>query len=311
VAHRRILVTDDIENESILGRKCSEALRRAALALAWKLKTGIDILYVEDVNAFPLERYGFDGHRLENWHLGNKRKLEDLCMNLPVPARGILKSGSPADQIQKVIRSTSRPELVVLGTHGRKGIRRLLLGSVAEEVIRHSERPVMVIGPSAQKNLPNFKEMKPFKILVATDLSKNSRAPERYALSLAKRVSGEVVLFHSLWDKFRIIQQNALAYGMYLINLDDLLEPIRKDATERLEKMAVYFKDHGVTTTFRIESDSIPSEEVILKETEKNYSIVIMGTHGRNILLNGFLGSTSRGIILNSKIPVIIVHSNR
>jgi nucleotide-binding universal stress UspA family protein len=311
VPQRPILVADDIQNESGSGRKRSEALREASSSLAWKLDTGIDLLYVEDLSAFPVARFGFDSRRLQDWHLENGKKLEDLCMNFPVAARGILKSGSPAEQILKAIGSKVHPELVAVGTRGEKGLKRLLLGSVAEEIIRHSKRPVMVIGPSAQKNHQSFRDQKPFKILVATDLSKNSRAAERYGLSLASRLGAKVVLLHGLWDKFRVVQQNALAYGMDLVKLDDMFLPIQKDAAESLRQKVALFKNRGVACTFRIQSEAVPPAEVILRESEQNCSIVLMGTHGRNILLSGFLGSTARKTILDAKIPVIIVRSGR
>lgn len=308
---RRILVSDNIENNSSLGRKCSESLRAAAASLAWRLKTGIDLLYVEDVNAFPAEKFGFDSHQIQQWHLENKRKLEELCMNFPVPARGYLKIGSPADQVQKVIRSNLRPELIAVGTRGLRGLKRLLLGSVAEEVIRNSQRPVMVIGPNSQENHQYFSDKKPFKILLATDLGQNSLAAERYALSLSKRVNGKVVFLHGLWDKFKVVQKNVLTYGMYLVNLNDIFESIQKDAAEKLQNKVLHFKKQGVTTSFLLERESFSPAESILREAQKEYSIIIMGTQGRNILLRGFLGSTARGTILRAKIPVLTVHSCR
>jgi nucleotide-binding universal stress UspA family protein len=311
VSQRPILVADDIENQTNSGKKRSQAVREVSSSLAWRLKTRIDLLYVEDINAFPVERFGFDSRRLQDWHSEHQKRLEELSMNFPVPSRWLLKSGSPADHIQKALRSKSPPEMVVVGTRGRKGLERLLLGSVAEEVIRHSKRPVMVIGPSAQEKHQNFTDQKPLSILVATDLGKNSRAAEQYALSLARRIDAKVVLLHDLWDKFRVVQENVLAYGMILANLDEMLAEIQKEAGESLQKKVSSFKKRGVSCTSKLESEAVPPASAILKEAEQGYSIVVMGTHGRNVLQNAFFGSTARKTILNAKIPVITVRSGR
>lgn len=286
-------------------------MREAASSLASRLKTNIDLLYVEDIKAVPAERFDIDSPRLQDWHSKNKKRLEELSRNFFVPARRLLKTGSPADQIQKALRSKSHPEMVVVGTRGRKGMERLLLGSVAEEVIRHSNRPVMVIGPSAQEKNQNFTDRKRLSILVATDLGKNSRPAEKYALSLAKRVDAKLVLIHDLWDQFRVVQENVLIYGMILPNLEYMEAEITKEANESLQKKVSSFNKRGVSCIYKLVSESGPPASAILKEAEQGYSIIVMGSHGRNVLLNAFFGSTTRETILNAKIPVITVHSGR
>jgi nucleotide-binding universal stress UspA family protein len=59
-------------------------------------------------------------------------------------ARARLVAGGPADEILKVGRRW-RPDLIVIGTHGRGGVRRFLMGSVAEHVVRRASRPVLTV----------------------------------------------------------------------------------------------------------------------------------------------------------------------
>jgi nucleotide-binding universal stress UspA family protein len=146
---RSILVADDIENQTDSGKRRSQAIRNAASFLAQRLKTGIDLLYVEDLKAYPLSKLG--SFRFPAWHFSHQERLEEIGSQFPVPVSCSVKSGSPAEEVLKILRSRSSPELVVVGTQGRKGVKRLLIGSVAEEVVRHSRRPVMVIGPIAQE----------------------------------------------------------------------------------------------------------------------------------------------------------------
>ena len=305
---RSILVADDIENQSDSGKKRSQAIYGAASSLAQRLNAGIDLLYVEDINAYPHDR--FDSPRVRAWHSQHQKRLEEMSRRFQVPVICSLKGGLPAERILKAVRSKASPELVVVGTQGVKGLKRLLIGSVAEEVIRHSKRPVMVIGPAVQEKGWNFNDRKQLKILVATDLGKNSRAAEYYALSLAKRLGAGIVLFHYLGESFRkIVSDSSMVSGWVPINLDEFLAGIQEDAIKKIEQKVRFFEKQGVPCYYKVDDKQISSACAIYQEGKRGYSFVIMGTHGRNALLNAYFGSTARETILNASIPVITVHS--
>jgi len=85
-------------------------------------------------------------------------------------------------------------DLLVMGTHGREGLGRFLLGSVAEEVFRQASCPVLTVGPKATGDLAqevNFKE-----IVFATDLGPESEAAALYAISLAQEFQARLTLVH-------------------------------------------------------------------------------------------------------------------
>ena len=306
---RSILVADDIENQTGSGKRRSQAIRKAASFLSQRLKTGIDLLYVEDLKTYPLRKLG--SFRFPAWHFSHQERLEELGRQFPVPLSCSVKSGSPAEEILKILRSRSAPELVVVGTQGRKGVRRLLIGSVAEEVVRHSRRPVMVIGPIAQETNRDISGQKQLKILVATDLGKNSRVAEQYALSLAKRMGAGVTLFHCLWDSINAVMVNTAYSGMAAFNINEMIDGSRDNAVDAMKRKTGFFQKHGVPCGYKIEDKAITSPCAVYQECESGYAIVVMGTHGRNALLNAFLGSTAREAILNATIPVIIVHSGK
>ncbi len=186
---------------------------------------------------------------------------------------------------------------------------RLIIGSVAEEVIRYSRRPVMVIGPAAQESGRGPSVRKQLKILVPTDLRKNSRAAEQYALSLAKRIEAHATLFYCPWDNIQAIIVNAAYSGMAAYNLDAVINDSRNDAAESMKRKAGLFQKHGVPCDFKVEEKTQTSQCAVYQEAESGYSLVIMGTHGKNAVLNAFFGSTARETILHAPIPVIVVHS--
>jgi nucleotide-binding universal stress UspA family protein len=307
---RSLLVADDIENQTDSGKRRSRAIGHVASFMAQRLKIGIDLLYVEDIKTYPHE---FDSARIRAWHFQHQERLKVLSKQLQVPVFRTIQSGFPAEQVLKAIHSRPSPELVIVGTQGRKGLKRLLIGSVAEEVIRHSRRPVMVVGPLAQEKtwfLAADRDQP--RILVATDLGKNSRAAERYSLSLAKRIGARAVLFHCLGDSYKaILHDSSMVSGWVPVNLDEILDGIRDGAVQSLQRKADFFQKHGVPCEYKIEDKPLLSSCAVYQESARGYSFIVMGTHGRNVLLEAYFGSTARETILKASIPVITVHSGK
>ena len=306
---RPLLVADDIENRTDPGKRLSQAIFNVASSLAQHLKTNVELLYVEDSKSYPRAKFEYAG--IQAWHARHQEILEKASRRLQVPVRCSLTSGSPAEQILMKLHSRPAPELVIVGTQGLRGLRRLFIGSVAEEVIRHARRPVMVIGPNARKKELSLVGRKQASILVATDLGKNSRAAERYALSLAKRIGARVVLFHCLGDNYHAIVDQSMTSGMIPYNFDNVLDELREDAIKSLKQKTVFFQKHGVPCEYKVEESVVLSSCAVYQESDQGYSFVVIGTHGRNVLLQAFIGSTARETILNSSVPVITVHAGK
>jgi nucleotide-binding universal stress UspA family protein len=307
---RSILVADDVENQTDAGKRRSQAIWSVASFLARRLKTGVDLLYVEDIRAYPYGR--FDPARFQAWHSHHEIIIEEVARRYSIPVRAILKGGSVPDEILRTLRVKTAPELVVMGTQGRTGLNRLFMGSVAEEVIRHSRRPVIVLGPVAQKKSQDTDALKRIEILVATDLSKNSRSAEQYALSLARRIGARVVLFHCLGDSYRIIvHESSMVSGWVPINFEEILDDIRNNAVRSMKQKTEFFRRHDVLCEYKIVDTPITSSCAVYQEGDKGYSFIVMGTHGRHVLLEAYFGSTARETVLNASIPVIIVHSGK
>jgi nucleotide-binding universal stress UspA family protein len=92
------------------------------------------------------------------------------------------------------IATEHKADLIVIGTHGRKGVTRVLLGSVAEEIFRKSPVPVLTVGPHVSKDTERRLEMK--EILFATDFSRESLAALPFAVSMAQEHQARLTLMH-------------------------------------------------------------------------------------------------------------------
>jgi nucleotide-binding universal stress UspA family protein len=108
-------------------------------------------------------------------------------------AQAISITGPLYDELLSTVKQY-KVELIVLGTHGKKGLERLLLGSDAEEVLRHAGCPVLTVGPA----VPNLQDKTwPIReVICATTLEPRSAEVVAYAHKLAAMYEAELVLFH-------------------------------------------------------------------------------------------------------------------
>ncbi len=107
----------------------------------------------------------------------------------------LARVGSVWQTISDVIEE-KHSALLVLGTHGRSGLGKLVLGSVAESAFKEAPCPVLTVGPNAARSKSCGAEAKHF--LVPTDLSEDSTNALRYGIALARATGGDVTLLHVL-----------------------------------------------------------------------------------------------------------------
>lgn len=105
-----------------------------------------------------------------------------------------LETGSVGNIVEKLINDL-RIDLIIIGTHGRSGLQHLLLGSVAESILRRAACPVLTIGPKTRRN--GLASGSVHAILYATDLSPSSAHAFDYAAFLARTNDARVWLVHS------------------------------------------------------------------------------------------------------------------
>lgn len=128
--------------------------------------------------------------------LDARQKLTNFGENEPLAGlhcKFLLGQGNLSDVILEMIHD-NQVDLVILGTHGRKGIGRLALGSGAEQIYRASPCPVLTVGPKVHSPA----EWRPRRILCAVDLSQNPEAALRYALSLAEENEAKIIILETI-----------------------------------------------------------------------------------------------------------------
>ena len=126
-----------------------------------------------------------DQHRIDH--------LEGKLGTVPHDIR--MKVGDVWPVLSKLVKEDNI-DLLVLGTHGRTGLSKLMMGSVAEEIFRQAQCPVMTVGPEVASR--DAAEIKFNNILFVTDFSQASKAGLRYAISLAEESQATISLLHCI-----------------------------------------------------------------------------------------------------------------
>ncbi len=151
------------------------------------------------------------GTLYEDAHTEAREKLEQLSEHCEgIPHRSYVRHGRVWKNLAGLIEENNI-DLIVVGTHGRTGFGRLLLGSVAEDILRHAPCPVLTVGPrvSGRAKLPTFRnhrrdlappELELRHILFATNFGPNALRLARQAVTLAEQFRSRLTLMHVIDD---------------------------------------------------------------------------------------------------------------
>jgi nucleotide-binding universal stress UspA family protein len=189
-------------------------------------------------------------------------------------------------------------DLIVMGTHGRSGFQRLLLGSVTEKVLRTARAPLLTVG-AVPDVLPagdfSFK-----RILCAIDFSECSIAALRYAASLAEPAEAELTALY-------VIEWTPIGYDPLFGPPTDLAGyrmAAEADGRERLHNTVAEFPHK---TVVEIVSSGKPHHEILRIAAERQSDLIVLGIHGRHPLDRMLFGSTAEPVVRRSPCPVLTV----
>jgi nucleotide-binding universal stress UspA family protein len=185
--------------------------------------------------------------------------------------------------------------LIVMGTHGLRGIERAMLGSVTDKVLRKAHCPVLAVRKpvhdlATQAGVPDVIRLQ--RILCCTDFSDQSEQALEYAVSLATEYGSELTLLHVLEG---------------VADSADIQNEIAK-AVESLEKCISpeTRRERKTNTLVRIGK---PYQQILELALESRTDLIIMGVRGRNALDLAVFGSTTYRVVQLGPCPVLVVHA--
>ena len=213
--------------------------------------------------------------------------------------RMMVRSGSPSVEILRYAAEVDA-ELLVLGTHGRTGFERFMVGSVTEKVLRKSPCPVLSVPPhcEGQPERPAFG-----RILYGADFSEAADRAAAYALSLAQEANGRLTLLHVVdWmpDKnfARFPQFDATAYQ----------QVITRASRRQLEGLVPEEARNWCQPDLRITCGK-PYREILRVAAEDQADLIVLGAHGQGPIDRMLFGSTTQHVVRQARCPVLTVRA--
>ena len=198
-------------------------------------------------------------------------------------------AGVPHEAIVDAVRA-GEADLLVCGTHGRTGLRRLLMGSVAEICARESAIPVLIARGPAEHDFE--------RVLVATDLDERGERAAKAACELA--APGSIV------DIVHFVPLLSLASpaGRFYASME--LPRLQAEAWRRGNALIDRLGNSRVEPRFTVEIGD-PRDGVLRRIDERHHDLVVVGSHGRGGLSRVAFGSVSEGIVRHAPCSVLVV----
>lgn len=215
-----------------------------------------------------------------------------------------LLNGNPADKILDFAEK-QHVNLIVIATHGRSGIQRWVLGSIADKVVNAAKQPVLLI---RARGIPprEVEKVKTGKILLTLDGSKESEAVIPYIQELAARLKAGVILLQVVPPPSPVI--TIPGETMQIPYTPAQVELWKIDAAAYLEKMAEGFKSRHIEVRSEVRVGD-PAQEIIAAADEFKADLVAMSTHGRSGIRRWALGSTADKVLHGGNTSLFLVRA--
>ena len=184
--------------------------------------------------------------------------------------------------------------LIVMGSRGRGGIRRALMGSVSESVVRHAHCPVLVVRDGERQ-----RDYLPGTILLAVDGSEEASAAARTAVELAERTDSELHVVH--------VGEVTPVYHPERHGYRARYEELQEQARRLLEEQVHKVNSAGGTVSRAHLRMGRPDEEIVVLGEEIGADLIATGSRGLGGMRRALMGSVSDSIVRHSHCPVLVV----
>jgi nucleotide-binding universal stress UspA family protein len=295
VEFRRILCATDLSDLS------NQAVYYGA-SLAARFEAVLVLCHVIDLPVVSVHgaAYVYPHDYVEGLKVDAQQKLQDLMRDRAASWKPVVIAGPVASTLCN-LAGTEKADLVIAATHGRSGLKRWILGSVTERLIRTVPCPLMSITPFAGKPETAVPAPVEFKnILVGCDFSVDSGAALESAISLAQEYQARLHLVHVIEPV--AYREVMLAQGV----LDEMRENLNTKRTGQLKAMV----PDGVDNWCEVKTNCLagkPYEELIKYATIHAVDLIVLGIRGRGLVDTMLLGATTDRVVRKSPCPVLAV----
>ena len=287
------------------GSKTAEAVLPYARTLARKLNLAVELLGVIDVAALATQvsrgsgRY-FDtliSERVQS----REAYLKRIAATFPKSkVKCTTEKGRPEEAILE--KASEDTTLITMATHGRSGINRFLLGSIAEKVLRAVTSPILLV--RASEGVNNDGEATLNSVVLPLDGSELAETVLPHVTALARELGLEVILFRAYKVPVNIY---GTSEDYYPVEYEEIKTELRDEARNYLEKKVAELKRFGIAKVSSTIPEGLAADEIMALGRKLPDNLIAMCTHGRTGFGRWVLGSVTETVVRHSGDPVLVV----
>ena len=286
------------------GSKTAEQIVPYARFFARRLKLPVELLAVVDVaglltsveRARQLDKLIQDATREGENYLG-----EVVNRFTGSRVKRTVEQGTAADVIIDKA-AADKTTLIAMTTHGRSGLNRWLLGSVAEKVLRATTNPLLLVRASPEGKAQGEASLN--AIVVPLDGSNLAESVLPIVAKIAKKIGLEIFLFRAYSNPYSPFVSGG---GHYAVNLDELLASVRDEARNYLEAKMAELRKQGVEQISYLLQEGNAANELVAMASDTSESLIVMCSHGRSGVKRWMLGSVTESVVRHSNNPVLVL----
>jgi nucleotide-binding universal stress UspA family protein len=289
------------------GSKTAEAVLPYARTLARKLNLAVELLGVIDVAALATQVSRGSGRYFDTLIsdsvLSSEAYLKRIAATFPKSkVKCTTEKGRPEEAILE--KASEDTTLITMATHGRSGINRFLLGSIAEKVLRAATSPILLV--RASEGVNNDGEATLNSVVVPLDGSELAETVLPHVTALARELGLEVILFRAYKVPVNIY---ATSEDYYPVEYEEIKTELRDEARNYLEKKVAELKRFGIAKVSSTTPEGLAADEIMALGRKLPDNLIAMCTHGRTGFGRWVLGSVTETVVRHSGDPVLVVRS--
>lgn len=200
----------------------------------------------------------------------------------------------------------SKADLILVGSHGREGFQRFMLGSFAESLLLQSEIPVCVVGSHTEKT----KSSK--NILFPTEFGEHSKDNFRYVMQVAKKLNADITLLHAITRPIESLFDLDTKPRVYnfqgrMLTLEQIIEHQIENQSHKAQLWVDWAAKEGITAHLLIDNSFKSVDDLIIESVHKNDTDLVIMEAQSGPLSAALLGSYTRNVVRRSPCPVLVL----
>lgn len=300
--YKKILVPLD-------GSPSAEQVLPLAHALAAKLPLAVELLGVVDTVELARGLATIERFYMTSVVADETRRIEEYLAAVEKTFSGSAVTNTVAEghAAELIIANAAadKTTLIAMASHGRSGLKRFLLGSVAEKVLRGAANPLLLVRSTEEVKAAGAALLR--SIVVPLDGSELAESVLPTVVELAHKLELEIILLRAY----------AIPYGAYTagegfydpVNLEALLTRLRQETIDYLERKTAKLKREGCEKVSYVAREGLSADEIIKIAGATADSLIAMCSHGYSGVKRWVLGSVTETVVRHARNPVLVLRA--